>query len=152
LGIGVEAEVTDSDLSLVGNMGSDPGGELQVVHPFHLSGLLAIVVADLTIPFIEGEAFQGQKRPDHVFSDPLGLGLYPGPDTAVHVEAGVAPGEKAFCPFRAQQLLVDQKRKNLPSEELSQSGIVNTGDLMELPSLIHSSLGHQVVQLDGGGN
>jgi hypothetical protein len=28
--------------------------------------------SDLAFPFIEGEAFQGQKRPDHVFSDPLG--------------------------------------------------------------------------------
>ena len=31
VGIGIEAEVTDGDLTLVGNMGCDPGDELQVV-------------------------------------------------------------------------------------------------------------------------
>jgi hypothetical protein len=31
MGVGIEAEVTNRDLALVGNMGSHPGDELQVV-------------------------------------------------------------------------------------------------------------------------
>ena len=117
MGIGVEAEVTDSDLSLVGNMGSEPGDELQVVHPLHLSGLFPIPVADLARSFIEGEAFQREQRPDHILSYQLGLGLCLSPDAAVDVEAGMSPGEEALCPFGAQKLLVDQKPKNLVGEE-----------------------------------
>jgi len=33
--IGVQAEVTEGDLPLIGNMGSHPGDELQVVHALH---------------------------------------------------------------------------------------------------------------------
>jgi len=58
----------------VGDMGSHPGGELQVVHPLQVFGLFAIPVADLAFSFIQGETFQGQQRPDHVFSHPLGKG------------------------------------------------------------------------------
>src|SRR4030042_195622 len=36
--------------------------------------------SDLAFPYIEGEVFQGQKRPDHVFSDPLGIFLCLGPE------------------------------------------------------------------------
>jgi len=67
-------------------MGGDSGDELQVVHPFDLSGLFPIPVADLGFPFIEGEAFQGEKRPDHVFAHPLGLSLCLGPDPAMNIE------------------------------------------------------------------
>jgi len=56
VGIGIEAEVMDGDLTLVGNMGCDPGDELQIIHALHLGGLFPIPVADLTFPFIEGEA------------------------------------------------------------------------------------------------
>jgi hypothetical protein len=63
---------------------------------------------DLACPFVEGEALQREKRPDQVFSDPLGLGLCPGPDPAVNIEAGVTPGEEAFCPFLTQEFLVDK--------------------------------------------
>jgi hypothetical protein len=62
--VSVEAIITDGDLALVGNMGGHPGDELQVVHPLHLSRPFPIMVADLTIPFIEGEAFQGEERTD----------------------------------------------------------------------------------------
>jgi len=61
------------DLAFIGNMGSDPGDELQVIHPLHLFSSFPILVADLPFFFIEGETFQGQKRPDHVFPDPFGL-------------------------------------------------------------------------------
>jgi hypothetical protein len=54
VGIGVEAVISDSDLSLVWDMGSDPGDDLQVVHPFHLFSSFPIAVADLAFPFIEG--------------------------------------------------------------------------------------------------
>ena len=102
MGIGVEAEVADSDLSLVGNMGSDPGDELQVVHPLHLLGLFPMPIADLTLFLREREPLQRQKRPDHVLSHPLGLGLCLGPDPAVNIEPRVPPGENALRPFRAQ--------------------------------------------------
>jgi len=39
-----------------------PGDELQVIHPLHLGGLLPILVADLTLPFIDGETFQRKQR------------------------------------------------------------------------------------------
>jgi len=60
VGIGVEAEVTDSDLSLVRNMGSEPGDKLQVIHPLHLFATLPIPVADLALLLIEREPLQGQ--------------------------------------------------------------------------------------------
>jgi len=47
VGIGGEAEVTDCDLSLIGDMGSRPGDELQVVHPLYLFGAFPIPIADL---------------------------------------------------------------------------------------------------------
>jgi len=39
----------------------------------------ALGTADLAFFFIEGEAFQGTKRPDHVFAHPLGLFLWEAP-------------------------------------------------------------------------
>jgi hypothetical protein len=39
VGIGVEAVITHRDLSLIRDMGSHPGDELEVVHPLHLFGL-----------------------------------------------------------------------------------------------------------------
>ncbi len=40
-------------------------------------------VADLAVLFIEGEAFQREHRPDHVYSHRLGLFLGLGPDPAM---------------------------------------------------------------------
>jgi hypothetical protein len=128
-------------------MGSDPGDELQAVHPLQIFGLFAIPVANLTVFLREREPLQGQKRPDHVFAHPLGLSFCPGPDPAVDIETRVPPGEKAFRPFGAQKLLVDQKSKNLPSEDLSQPRVVDPGDLMEEAGLVHPALGHQVMQM-----
>jgi hypothetical protein len=56
MGIGVEAVISDSDLALVGNMGSHSGDELQVVHPLGLSGFFPVPVGDSAFPFIQGEA------------------------------------------------------------------------------------------------
>jgi len=83
MGIGVEAVISHCDLALVRNMGSDPGDELQVVHPLYLSGLFPVPIAHLGSLFIEGEALQGQQRADHVFAHQLGLFLGPGPDPAI---------------------------------------------------------------------
>ena len=77
MGIGIEAIISDSDLALVMDMGSDSGNELQVVHPFQLFGLIPILVADLACAFIEGEALQGKKRTDHILSHPLGMRRQP---------------------------------------------------------------------------
>ena len=65
--------VSYRDLALVGNMGGDPGDELEVVHPLHLFVLFPVPVADLALFLIQGEPLQGQKRADHVFAHPLGL-------------------------------------------------------------------------------
>lgn len=53
----------------------------------------------------------------------------------------MAPGEKAFGPFAAEKLLVDEKPKNIAGEDLLEPGVVDPGDLMESPGLIHSALG-----------
>jgi hypothetical protein len=73
IGIGVEAVISHRDLALVRDMGSDPGDELQIVHPLHLFGLSPVPIAHLGSLFIKGEAFQGKERPDHVLSHPLSL-------------------------------------------------------------------------------
>ena len=146
-GIGVQAEVTDGDLSLVGDMRSDPGDELEVVHPLHLFGVFPISVADLTFPFIEGEPFQREQRPDHGFSHPLGLSFCLGPDPAVDIEARVPPGEKAVCPFGAEKLLADEVGQDLAAEKLCQPRVVDSGDFMEDARLVHSALGHQEMQV-----
>ena len=60
--IGIEAEITDGDLTLVWNMRSDPGDELQIIHPLQLFSSFPIPVADLAFLFIEGEAFQRKQE------------------------------------------------------------------------------------------
>jgi len=89
--IGIEAEITDGDLTLLWNMRSDPGDELQIIHRLQLFSSFPIPVADLAFPFIEGEAFQGKQRANHVFSHALGLFFGLDFDLAVDREAGVAP-------------------------------------------------------------
>jgi hypothetical protein len=42
-----------------------------------------MTVANFALMFQKQEAVQRQDGPDHVFPDPLGLGLSPGPDPAV---------------------------------------------------------------------
>jgi len=51
---------------------------------------------------------RGQKRPDHVLSHPLGLGLCLGPHPAVNIEPRVPPRENPLCPFGAEKLLADK--------------------------------------------
>jgi hypothetical protein len=75
--------------------------KLQVIHALRLFALFPIPIADSAFPFIKREPLQGQKRPDHVFSDPLGLCLCLGPDPAVNIETRMAPGKQALCPFWA---------------------------------------------------
>jgi hypothetical protein len=117
MGIGVEAIITHRDLALVGDVGGHPGNELRVVHPLLLFGAFSISVADLAVPFIDGEAFQREHRSAHVFPHPLGLFPGLGPDLAVDVEAGVPPGENAFRPFRAQKLPADKIGQDLAVKE-----------------------------------
>jgi hypothetical protein len=45
--IGLQAEITDGDLSLVGDMGSDPGDELQIIHPLLLCGVTKNMVVSM---------------------------------------------------------------------------------------------------------
>jgi hypothetical protein len=63
-------------------------------------------------------SFLEKNGADHAFSDPLAFVASLGPDAAVDIEPGMSPGEKALCPFGAQELLVDVKPKNLAGEDL----------------------------------
>lgn len=36
VGVGVEAGIPHGDLPFIGNVGGDPGDELQIIHPLHL--------------------------------------------------------------------------------------------------------------------
>ena len=63
------------------------------------------------------------------------------------IETRVPPGEKAVRPFGAEELPADKISENLSAEELGQSRVVNPGDLMEDPGLIHSALGHQEMEM-----
>jgi len=65
--------ISDSALAIIGNMGSHLGDELQIIHPLDLFVLFPTRVADLTYLFIQGEAIQGQQRPDHIFFHAFGL-------------------------------------------------------------------------------
>jgi hypothetical protein len=65
----------------------------------------------------------------------------------VDIETRVSPGEKAVRPFGTQKLLVDQKPKNLASEEFGQSRVIDPGDLMEEACLVHSTLDHQEMEM-----
>ena len=55
-------------------------------------------VGDSAFPFIQGEALQGQQRPEHILSHPLRLAFCAGPDAAMDIKAGVTPGEEALLP------------------------------------------------------
>ena len=147
MGVGVEAEITDGDLAFVGDMGSDPGDELQVVHPLHLFTVFSIPVADLALLFIEGEALEGKERPAHIFSHLLGL--FPGlsPHQAMDRESRMAPGENALRPFRAEQFLPDKKRQDLAGEDLRQPRVVDPWQLMEEARLVRAALGHQEMEV-----
>ncbi len=147
MGIGIQPVITDHDLAFVGNVRNDPGDELQVVHPLELGAVVAVPVADPALAFQKGQSIQGQEGPDHVLADPLGLGLGPGPDPAVDVEAGVTPGENALRPLRAEQPLGDQQPEHFPGEDLGQPRVVDPGDLVEGPGLVHSALGHQEMEM-----
>jgi hypothetical protein len=51
-----------------------------------------------------------------------------------------------FCPLWAEKLLPNKKRQDPSAEQLGQSGVVQVGDPMEGPALIHSALGHQEME------
>ena len=89
MSVGIEPVIPDHDLALVGDVGGHPGDELQIVHRLQLSCAFPISVADQALLLIEGEAFQGKERPDHVLSHRLGLVSGLGLDPTVDVEAGV---------------------------------------------------------------
>jgi hypothetical protein len=76
-------------------MGRHPGDELQIVHRLQLGALLAVSVPDLALALQEGQPLEGEDRPEHIFTDPLGLRFCLGPDQAVDVEARLRPGEDA---------------------------------------------------------
>jgi len=99
MSVGIQTIISDSHLPLVGDVRSHPGYELQVVHRLLVAGALAMPIANLALRLHEGEPLQGEKRPDHVLSDPLGLGLRLGPDQAVDIKAGMPPGKDPLAPL-----------------------------------------------------
>jgi hypothetical protein len=70
-----------------------------------------------------------------------------GPDPAVDIETRVPPGEEPFGSFRAQQLLDNQKPKNLPDENLSQPGVIDPRDFVESARPVHTALSHQEMKV-----
>ena len=102
MSIGVEAEVADSDLTLVGDMRGDPGDKFQVIHLLCLSSLFPEPVGEPIFFLIEGKTLQGKQRPDHVFRDPLFcFFLCLRPDLAVDREPRMPPGKNTLGPLRA---------------------------------------------------
>jgi hypothetical protein len=71
--VGIETIIPDHDLALVGNVGRDPGDELQIIHRLQFRAVLTMTVANFALMFQKQEAVQRQDGPDHVFPDPLGL-------------------------------------------------------------------------------
>ena len=66
---------------------------------------------------------------------------------AVDIESGVSPGEKAVRPFGAEELPGDGGSQDLAGEEFRQPGVVVPGDFVEEARLIHSTLGHQELEV-----
>jgi hypothetical protein len=62
MGVGVQAVVTDSDLAFIGDMGSDPGDKLQIIHRLLLGTLLAIPVTNFSLGFQKCQPLQGEQR------------------------------------------------------------------------------------------
>ena len=75
VGIGVQPVIPHHDLDLIGNMASEAGDKLQIIHPLQLFGSFSISVADFTFHFIKREALQGKERTNHVFAHQLGFFL-----------------------------------------------------------------------------
>jgi hypothetical protein len=65
----------------------------------------------------------------------------------VNIEAGVRPGENPLRPVRAQQLLSDEHRQDLPGEELRQPRVVDPRDRLEIARCVHPPFGHQEVEV-----
>ena len=114
---------------------------------FAIAAILPALLATVPARPVPQEALKGRLRPDHGFSDPLGLELAPSPDAAMDIEARVPPGEDPFSPLWAQELLIDQKRQDFPGEDLGQTRIVQMGDPVEDPGPVHSPFGHQEMQM-----
>jgi len=65
----------------------------------------------------------------------------------MNIEPRVPPGEEAFRPFGAEKFLADKIGQDFSGEEIRQSRVVDPGDLVEDPGLIHSALGHQEMEV-----
>lgn len=63
------------------------------------------------------------------------------------VESCVAPGENPLGPLGAEEFLVDKGGEHFSGKKLSQSGVVDSGDLVEGPRLICAALGHQEMEM-----
>jgi hypothetical protein len=60
MSIGLQAEVTNRDLTLVGDMRGHPSDELQIVHPLHLFGFFPMPVRNLAL-FSEKESRSSER-------------------------------------------------------------------------------------------
>jgi hypothetical protein len=65
----------------------------------------------------------------------------------VDIEPGMSPGEKAFRPFGAEELLTDKRGDDLAGEEFRQPRVIDPGNLMEEARLVYSALGHQEMKV-----
>jgi hypothetical protein len=118
VGISIQAEITDGDMAFVGNMRGNPCYELQIIHMLQLLSSFPIPVAGFTFSFIEGEAFQGKERTNHVFSHALGLFFGLDFDLAVDREAHVVPAEDLLDKRKADQPFLEKQGEDLLGEDL----------------------------------
>jgi len=104
---------------------------LKIIHALWLLGSFPIPVDDLSIPFIEGEAFQGQKRADPVFVHAFSLFSVSGSDFAVNIESSMPPGENLLHKGETDVLFPKQQGEDLMGEDLADALIMEAGDMVE---------------------
>jgi len=114
------------DLSLIGDVRSHPGYKLKIVHPLLVGLSLAMPIGNFACSLIKGEVSEGEKGPDHVFSDSFCLSFGLSSDLAVDVETCVAPVEDFLDQGKADELFPEQQREDLVGEDLLDNLVMET--------------------------
>ena len=57
------------------------------------------------------------------------------------------PAKNPLGPLPAEKLPPEEKSQDFSSKELGQPGVVDSGNLMEHPRLVHSAIGHQKMEV-----
>ncbi|MDH4220920.1 MAG: hypothetical protein OEW23_19350 [Candidatus Aminicenantes bacterium] len=88
----------------IGNMGSDSGDKLQMIHSFLLSSIFPVLAGDFASLLVKREPFERKREPDHVFTDSFCPLLRLSSDLAVDVETCVASEEDLLDNGKADEL------------------------------------------------